>query len=59
MYKLIALIDGDEVYIGCGTYDYLKALAYQESYRLKYETGYSMIQFYIQMDYKIIEEFIL
>ena len=57
--KLIAIIDGDEVYVGCGSLEYLKELAYQQSYVLKYETGLTYIPFYIQDGYKILEEFTL
>lgn len=57
IYKLFAIIYGDEVYIGHGTMQELKALAYQQSYLLKYETGLAYINFYIQDDYKIIKEF--
>jgi hypothetical protein len=57
---LVALIYGDEVYIGSSSsIDYLYRLAEERVDMLKCETGLLVIDFYIQNGYQIIEQFSL
>lgn len=59
-YRLIAIINGDEVFIGKSkNINELYCLAQNCVYELKYNTGYSFINFYIQYGWRIINQFTL
>lgn len=58
MYRLIANIDGDEVYLGSSDdQNELYDIAICEVNKLKYETGYSVIGFSIQAGYVEVDYF--
>ena len=58
MYRLIADIDGDEVCLGSSNdQSELYDIAICEVNQLKYETGYSVIGFSIQVGYEEVDYF--